>query len=100
MNVNKQGSDKIVFLALTATNFFYLLIVFTLYLENQTPINEIGGITFGTGFTISTILMSYVSFKAIKENADRVKTIIKLAILHVPCVIGITVFIIYGFVVI
>jgi len=100
MNINEQASDKIMFLALTATNFFYLLIVFTLYLENQTQINEIGGITFGTGFTISTILMSYVSYKAIKENADRVKTIIKLAILHVPCVFGIAVFLIYGFVVV
>lgn len=100
MNINEQASNKVVFLALTATNFFYFIIVATLHLAVGTPINETGGTVFAIGFTISTILMSYVSIKAIREDADRSKTIIKLAILHVPCMIGMTVFFVYGFAVV
>ena len=100
MDYNQELQDGIVYFATVITNVFYILIVGMLYLFADLPIEGICGIAFGIGILFSTVSMTFIALRALKLEADRAKTIIRLAIFHIPALVGLTILFVSGFVVI
>jgi len=100
MNYNQEVQDGIVYFATVITNVFYVLIVGMLYLFDELPIEGFGAIAFGVGIIFSIVSMTFIALRAIKMEADRAKTIIKLAIFHIPALIGLVILFVSGFVVV
>lgn len=98
MNDNQEIQDSIVYFSTVFTNFLYVLIIGMLYLYADLSIAGFGGIVFGIGISLSIISMTYIALQAIKLDSDRSKTIIKLAIFHIPALIGLITIFVTGFV--
>lgn len=99
MNDNQKVQDGITYFSTVLTNFFYIIMVGILYSFDGLSIEGIGGISFAIGVAISIISMSYIALRALKLNSDRAKTIIKLAIFHIPALVGLTILFVNGYLV-
>ncbi len=96
-SIQQENMNKITYLSLIITNLLYVIIVTILHIYVDLAIDTFGFYAFVAGCTFSLITMSIIAYKGIKEEKNKDKVILHLAIAHVPCIIGLFLLFIYGF---
>ncbi len=95
-NLSQKYQNMIVYLALSFNNLLYLLIVIMLGVSLEIEFNNSIFYIFVVGISISLTIMLFITRNALLNELDRSKTIINLAIAHIPALLGMVYYMLFA----
>jgi|LGOV01.1.fsa_nt_gb hypothetical protein len=95
-NLAQKQQNMIIYLALCLNNLLYLLIIIMLGVSLEIEFNNSIFYIFIAGMTISLTIMLFITRNALLNELDRSKTIINLAIAHVPALLGVVYYMLFA----